>query len=255
MRVITVNLNGIRAAARKGFFDWLKEQKADIVCVQEIKAHLHQIEDPIFSPKGYHTCFFTAQKKGYSGVGIYCREKPDQIITGLGWPTADEEGRYIQVDFGKLSVASLYMPSGTMGEHRQKIKYDFMDRFMKVLKKFQKSKRSYVICGDYNIAHKKIDLKNWKANQYHTGFLPEERAWMDKLFGSAKWLDAFREINKEPDQYTWWSNFGRARENNVGWRLDYQVITPDLKKKIQKVSIYKNKFFSDHAPVIIDYDI
>jgi len=253
IRIITANLNGIRAAARKGFFDWMVKQEADIVCVQEIKAHLHQMEDPAFSPKGYHAYYFTAEKKGYSGVGIYCRKEPDQIITGLGWSTADEEGRYIQADFGSLSVASLYMPSGTMGEHRQKLKYDFMDRFMKVLKKFRQSKRSYIICGDYNIAHKKMDLKNWKANENHTGFLPEERAWMDQLFGSAGWIDAFREINHEPDQYTWWSNFGHAREKNVGWRLDYQVITPDLKSKVNKVSIYKDKFFSDHAPVIIDY--
>jgi exodeoxyribonuclease-3 len=255
MRIITLNLNGIRAAAKKGFFKWMVAQKPDVVCLQEHKAQIHQLEDGVYSPKGYERFFYDAQKKGYSGVGIYTRIKPEKVTCGLGWKHADDEGRYIQVDFKKHSVISLYMPSGTMGEHRQAVKYDFMERFMNVLKKMRNSKRSYIICGDYNIAHKKIDLKNWRSNQNHTGFLPKERVWMDQLFDSVGFVDAFRLLNQEPDQYTWWSHFGRAWENNTGWRLDYQVITPNLKKTVKKVNIYKKERFSDHAPLIIDYAI
>jgi len=255
MRIITLNLNGIRAAARKGFFDWMTAQKPDVVCLQEHKAQVHQLQDSIYFPSGYERYFCDAQKKGYSGVGIYTRVKPKKVTRGLGWIHADDEGRYIQADFDNHSVISLYMPSGSMGEHRQTVKYDFMTKFMKILKQMRDSNRPYIICGDYNIAHKKIDLKNWRANQKHTGFLPEERAWMDELFDSVGFIDAFRLLNQEPEQYTWWSNFGRAWDNNTGWRLDYQVITPNLKMLVKKVSIYKDERFSDHSPVIIDYDI
>lgn len=255
MRIITSNLNGIRSAARKGFFVWLAEQNADVVCLQETKAQLDQLSDPLFHPEGYHTFFFDAHKKGYSGTALYTRQKPLAVKTGLGWPIADLEGRYIEADFGKLVVASLYMPSGTSGDHRQKEKYDFMARFLPILKAIEASGRPFIIGGDWNIAHKQIDLENWKSNQKTTGFLPEERAWMDTLFGEAGWVDAFRVVNQEPKQYTWWSHWGRARENNVGWRIDYQVVTPNLKDKIKAVSIYKGEFFSDHAPLIIDYDL
>jgi len=249
LKIISVNVNGIRAATRKGFFDWLKKQKADVICIQETKAQMDVLGKENFELLGYHHYFHDAEKKGYSGVGIYCRRDPDKIITGLGWPHADEEGRYIQADFGKLSVASLYMPSGSSAEARQKIKFDFMDEYFKVLKKQIKMKRDFIICGDWNIVHKEIDIKNFKSNQKNSGCLPEERAWLDDVFNEIGFVDAFRVVNQKPDQYTWWSNRGRAWDNNVGWRIDYQVVTPNLGKRVQKASIYKKERFSDHAPL------
>ncbi|MCZ6803574.1 MAG: exodeoxyribonuclease III [Proteobacteria bacterium] len=255
MKVISVNVNGIRAAHRKGFFDWIQKQKTDVICIQETKAQVDQLVDEILQPEGYHAYFNDAVKKGYSGTAIYSKKKPDKITDKLGWEVADTEGRYLQADFGKLSIVSLYLPSGSSKEERQLIKYDFLDRFTPILKKMRRQKREYIICGDWNIAHKEIDLKNWKANQKNSGFLPEERAWMDNLFGPVGMVDSFRVINREPDQYTWWSNRGQAWTKNVGWRIDYQVVTPGLKDKIKSVSIYKDERFSDHAPLITEYDL
>ncbi|MCG8379517.1 MAG: exodeoxyribonuclease III [Proteobacteria bacterium] len=255
MKIITVNVNGIRAAHRKGFFDWIPGQKADVICIQETKAQIDQLDKEILQPKGYFACFNDAVKKGYSGVAIYSRIKPDKIKNKLGWTEADDEGRFLQFDFGKLSIVSLYLPSGSSSEERQAIKFDFLDRFMPVLKKMRRQRREFIICGDWNIAHKQIDLKNWRGNQKNSGFLPEERAWMDELFEDVGMVDSFRAINQEPEQYTWWSNRGQAWAKNVGWRIDYQVITPGLKEKIKSVSIYKDERFSDHAPLITDYDL
>lgn len=255
MRVITANLNGIRSAAKKGFFDWMIAQHADVICVQEIKAQEADLQADLFSPEGYHHYFHCAEKKGYSGVGIYSRHKPNNVITGLGWAEADQEGRYIELDFGDLAVASLYLPSGTSGEIRQTIKFGFLELYAKHLLDLRKQQKEYIICGDWNIAHRQIDLKNWRGNQKNSGFLPEERAWMDELLGAMGFIDAFRQINQEPDQYTWWSNRGQAWAKNVGWRIDYQVVTPGLKDAIKSVSIYKDQRFSDHAPLTIDYDV
>jgi len=254
MRVITLNLNGIRSAARKGFFEWMKTKNADILCLQETKTHEQQVSETHQLP-GYQAYFFDAEKKGYSGVAIYSRQQPDKVITGLGWQSADTEGRYIQLNFPHLSVASLYMPSGTTGEVRQAIKFQFLKHYQAVLKKQRRQKREYIICGDWNIAHKPIDLKNWRSNQKHSGFLPEERAWLDFVFVQLGYVDAFRAVNPLPDQYTWWSNRGRAWDNNVGWRIDYQVVTPGLKNKITASEIYKEQRFSDHAPLSIDYNL
>ena len=254
MRIITVNVNGIRAAARKGFFEWLPAQDADVFCIQETKAQEHQLSEEAYWPQGYHCYYFDAEKKGYSGVAIYARQEPDEVITGMGADEFDNEGRYIEARFGKLSVCSLYAPSGSSGDHRQASKDRFLDYFMPYMKDLRKTKREYVICGDWNIAHKEIDLKNWKSNQKNSGFLPHERAWMDELFGSAGFVDAFRVVNQEPDQYTWWSNRGQAWAKNVGWRIDYQVVTPGLREAVQSASIYKDERFSDHAPLIMDYD-
>ena len=253
MRIISVNVNGIRAAARKGFFEWLSAQDADVICIQELKAKQHQITDAIFSPEGYHSFFHEAEKPGYSGVAVYSRHEPDAVTYGFGWPEFDAEGRYLQVDFGDLSIASLYMPSGSSKEERQAVKYDLMDRFRPVLAGMVGSGRSYVICGDWNIAHKKIDIKNWRGNQKNSGFLPEERAWMDDLFDNIGMVDAFRVVNQDADEYTWWSNRGQAWAKNVGWRIDYQVVTPDLRDAVKAASIYRDERFSDHAPLIIDY--
>ncbi len=254
MRVISVNVNGIRAAARKGFFEWLAKQKADMVCIQELKAQVEQLTDDLFYPKGFHCHYFPAEKKGYSGVAIYSKQKPDNISMGLGFDIADSEGRYIQADFGSLSVASLYLPSGSSGDERQQIKFKFMDQFLDKLKAFKRKRREYIICGDWNTVHKEIDIKNFKGNQKNSGCLPEERAWMDDLFNKVGYVDAFREVNKQDEQYTWWSNRGQAWEKNVGWRIDYQIVTPGLKQKIKHDNIYKEHRFSDHAPLIIDYD-
>ena len=255
MRIISVNVNGIRAAYRKNFFTWLQKQDADIVCVQETKAQVDQLNDEIIKPKGYFSYFNSAVKKGYSGVAIYSQIEPEKIIGKIGWKDADIEGRFIQANFGQLSVISLYLPSGSSSEERQAIKFDFLERLTPVLKKMRRQKREYIICGDWNIAHKKIDIKNWKGNQKNSGFLPEEREWMDSLFDDIGMVDAFRVVNQQEEQYTWWSNRGQAWAKNVGWRIDYQVVTPGLKNKIKTASIYKDERFSDHAPLIVDYSI
>ena len=252
-RVITANTNGIRSAAKKGFFTWLETQHADVVCIQETKAQREQLDDALFHPQGYHCYYFDAEKKGYSGTALYAKQKPDQVITGLGWASADTEGRYLQADFGKLSVVSLYLPSGSSSEQAQQKKFDFLACYLPVLKEQINSGRDFILCGDWNIAHKPIDLKNWKSNQKNSGFLPEERAWLDTLFDEIGFVDAFRVINQEENQFTWWSNRGAAWEKNVGWRIDYQIVTPALRNTVQRVEIYKAERFSDHAPLIMDY--
>jgi len=254
MRVITINLNGIRSATKKGFFDWVLTQNADFICVQETRAHVTANPNPTWQPEPYFCYFQDAFKPGYSGVGIYSKYKPQKIITKLGWDTADNEGRYIELEFPNFSIASLYMPSGTSGEMRQGMKYDFLERYFKKLKEIAEGKRDFIIAGDFNIAHKQIDLKNWRSNQNHTGFLPKERAWFDRIIDDLGLVDAFRVINQEAGQYTWWSNFGHAWENNTGWRIDYEIVTKNLKPKITAANIYKDLRFSDHSPLIIDYD-
>jgi exodeoxyribonuclease-3 len=254
MRIITANLNGIRSAASKGFFDWLKRQNADVVCVQEVKAQEADLTPVMLAPRSFRGYFSLAEKKGYAGVGLYCRREPDAVHRGFGSHEHDGEGRYLQADFGKLSVISLYLPSGSAGPHRQESKYRFMDLFLPQLRKLRKNGREYVLCGDWNIAHKEIDLKNWRSNQKNSGFLPEERAWLTKVFDDLGWVDVFRTLNQKPDQYTWWSNRGQAYAKNVGWRIDYQIATPGIAKKAVKERIYKDKKFSDHAPLIIDYE-
>jgi len=252
-RVITANTNGIRSAAKKGFFDWLKAQDADVVCIQETKAQRDQLDDAQFHPQGYHCYYFDAEKKGYSGTALYAKQKPDRITTGLGWTSADTEGRYLQADFGNLSVASLYLPSGSSSEQAQQKKFEFLDLYLPLLTAQVSSGRDYILCGDWNIAHKPIDLKNWKSNQKNSGFLPEERAWLDTLFDELGFVDAFRAVNQEENQFTWWSNRGAAWEKNVGWRIDYQIVTPSLRDAVKRVEIYKAERFSDHAPLIMDY--
>jgi exodeoxyribonuclease-3 len=255
MRIITLNANGIRSAARKGFFEWLGRQDADVVCIQETKAQTDQLADPVFHPHGYHCYYLDAVKKGYSGVALYCRRKPDDVVTGHGSREFDVEGRYIEARFKGLSVVSCYLPSGSSSEERQQAKFRFLAEFMPHLRSLKRKRRDYVLCGDWNIAHKPIDLKNWRSNQKNSGFLPEERAWLDELFGDAAYVDAFREVNSEPDQYTWWSNRGQAWAKNVGWRIDYHVLSPRLRGSVLAADIYKQQRFSDHAPLTIDYDL
>lgn len=252
MKIITANTNGIRAAARKGFFEWLEKQDADVVCIQETKAQVHQLEDEMFHP-GF-SYYHDAVKKGYSGVALYCKKEPDNIIVGMGNDDFDSEGRYIEAQFGNLSVISLYMPSGSAKEERQAFKYRCMDFFMPKMEDMKASGKDYIICGDWNIAHKNEDIKNWKGNKKNSGFLPEERAWLDTLFDDVGFIDGFRELEQPEHSYTWWSNRGQAYANNTGWRIDYHVLSPSMKGTVEKTEIYKDEKFSDHAPLIIDYD-
>ncbi len=253
MRIITLNVNGLRAAARKGFFEWLRRQRADVVCLQEIKIQADQLGAGLGTPQGYHAYFHFADRRGYAGVALLCRRPPERVRRGFGAREHDGEGRYLQADFGPLSIVSLYLPSGSAGPHRQASKYRFMDRFYPHLERLRRDGREYILCGDWNIAHKEIDLKNWRSNQKHSGFLPEERAWLTKVFDELGWVDVFRRLNDKPGQYTWWSNRGRAWEKNVGWRIDYQIATPGIAARAVKERIYKERRFSDHAPLIIDY--
>ena len=254
MQIISLNLNGVRAAAKKGFFEWLAAQSADVVCVQELKAQVADLSADMLAPDSYRGYFHCAAQRGYSGVGIYCRKQPDNVIEGIGIAEIDDEGRFIQADFGNLSIISIYLPSGSSGEHRQVAKFFFMEKFYPVLKTLITSGREIILCGDWNIAHKEIDLKNWRSNQKNSGFLPEERAWLSNVLHDIGFVDVFRQINTESDQYTWWSNRGQAWANNVGWRIDYQIATPAIAQTARNVSIYKAERFSDHAPLIIDYD-
>jgi len=254
MRIITINVNGIRAAERKGFFSWLKKQNADVVCLQEIKAQEDQLDER-FYPDDMHIYYHPAERKGYSGTALYCKNKPDRVHYS-DWDDINFEGRLIQADFGNLTVASIYLPSGSSKEERQTFKMEFIcDRFLPYLSNLQKNGRKYVFCGDWNIAHKKIDLKNWRGNQKNSGFLPEERAWLDTLYNEVGYIDAFREINTEEFQYTWWSNRGQAWLNNTGWRLDYHVVSANLAGTATYAEIYKEERFSDHAPLIMDFSI
>lgn len=253
MRVISLNVNGIRSAARKGFYAWLRRQQADVVCLQETRARLDQLTERLYWPPSFRCFYYPADKPGYSGVALYARTEPDAVIQGWGWPDIDIEGRWIEARFGGLSVVSLYLPSGSSSEQRQGVKFDLMKRLTPFFERLRSDGRDYILCGDWNIAHTKADIKNWRGNQKNSGFLPEERAWLDKLFGPMGWVDGFRVVNQRDDQYTWWSNRGQAWANNVGWRIDYQVVTPGLRDRITAARIYRDRRFSDHAPLILDY--
>jgi len=257
MRVITVNVCGVRSATKKGLFRWLAGQKADVICLQETRAQEEQRAglDAELVGAGYHGFFSDAVRKGYAGVALYSRQKPKEIVRGFGEPEFDQEGRYLEARFDGVAVVSLYLPSGSAGPERQASKFRFLDAFLPHLKQLRRRKFPYVLCGDWNIAHKPIDLKNWKSNQKNSGFLPEERAWLDGVFGKAGYVDAFRVVNQEPDQYTWWSNRGQAYAKNVGWRIDYQVISAPLADTVRSASIYKDERFSDHAPLTLDYKL
>ena len=255
MRIISFNANGVRSAANKGFFDWFPAQNADVLCLQETKAQEHQLGDSLFRPSGYTALFRDAStKKGYSGVAIYCKRQPDEVRTGLGWAAFDEEGRYIEARFGELSVISLYLPSGSSAEVRQQFKFEVMDWIRPKFAEMLASGRKYVICGDWNIAHTAMDIRNAKSNEKNSGFLPEERDWMSMLIEQDGWVDAYRALKPQAQDYTWWSQRGAARANNVGWRIDYQMVSPNLKAALRDCSIAAEPKFSDHAPFIVDYE-
>ncbi len=261
MIITTFNVNGIRAACRKGFGEWFKSQQPDIVCLQEIRAEESEIPHEIVNPTNYHAHFFAAEKKGYSGVALLSKIKADNIQKGFQSPEFaefDSEGRFLSARFGKLQVISLYLPSGSAGDYRQESKMRFLFAFLPYLKNAfetaQNKGESLIFCGDFNIAHNAIDLKNWKSNQKNSGFLPEERAWMSEVL-KLGFVDVFRHLYPaETDCYTWWSNRGKARENNVGWRIDYQLATPDIAKTAQKAWVLREPRYSDHAPLSVFYN-
>lgn len=263
MRVISLNLNGIRAAANKGLYAWLPRQEADLICLQELKAQAADLSPEMRNPPGYHGYFHYAEKKGYSGVGMYARRQADHIVEGLGMADIDSEGRYLELRYANLRVISLYLPSGSSSEERQAAKFSFMARFRPHLEALAKSGDEVILCGDWNIAHREIDLKNWKSNQKNSGCLPEERDWLngfcadrselEDLSAHRGWVDAYRALHPDGQDYTWWSNRGAARANNVGWRIDYQLVTPGLRDRLAGCSIHRDDRFSDHAPFTVDY--
>ncbi len=259
LKIVTLNLNGIRSATRKGWLDWLATQDADIVCVQELKAQDADLSAEM-RQVGYLTGHFHyAEKKGYSGVGIYVRRAPERVIAGIGVAEFDAEGRYLRADWPGLSVISLYVPSGSSSPERQAAKFRFMDVFYPHLAALRaeakQTDREIVICADWNIAPTAIDLKNWKSNQKNSGFLPEERVWIERVKAELGWTDAYRLIHPdaEGEAYTWWSNRGQAWAKNVGWRIDYQLATPGLASAARQAIVYKEQRFSDHAPLMVDY--
>lgn len=254
MRIITCNVNGLRSAERKGFVRWLaRAEPWDVVCVQEIKCAQEDIPRSLKTPRKSHGSFHHAQRKGYSGVAVYSKH-PHRAVPGFGHVEFDAEGRYLEADFGKLAVISVYMPSGSSSPERQASKFRFLDAFLPHLESLVKRGREVVLCGDWNIAHQPIDLRNWRSNQKNSGFLPEERAWLSRVFEELGFVDVFRRVDARPEQYTWWSNRGQSWAKNVGWRIDYQIATPGIAATARAASIYRNRRFSDHAPLVIDYD-
>ncbi|ODC04805.1 exodeoxyribonuclease III [Terasakiispira papahanaumokuakeensis] len=251
MKIINLNVNGIMQAVDKGFLDWLSAQDADVVCVQDIQAKSYELPDEVYQPEGYEGYFFDAEQDHFSGVGIYCRRMPKAIMTGLGFELADREGRFMQADFDKVSVASFLMPSGENPAEKQL----FMEQYLEFLRKLRRKRREYIICGTWNIAHKTIDLADWQSNQNSIGFSPEERAWMDQVFGPLGYIDTFREINRDADAYTFWPAGNDDRLRSEGWRVDYQVVGPNLQKAIKRAWIDDSVKFSNHAALVVEYDL
>lgn len=255
MRIISYNVNGIRAAIRKGFIDWLKTSPADVICLQELKANEEDIDRVAIESAGYRPYFFSAQKKGYSGVGILSKIEPENVAYGHGNELSDFEGRVLRADFGNTTLISVYFPSGTSGEQRQSYKYIWLDEFLEYLNDLKKTRPKLIVCGDYNIAHNEIDIHNPKGNKKTSGFLPEERAWFDKFFENG-FVDSFRYLNKEPHQYSWWSVMRPStRLDNKGWRIDYINVTENLKEQIKEVKILPDVKHSDHCPVYLKIEL
>jgi exodeoxyribonuclease-3 len=253
LRIVNLNVNGIRSAASKGLFRWVRRVEPDVVCLQEVKADEVDIPETLRYPGGMQGFFHCAQKRGYSGAALYAVKEPRSIRLGFGSPEFDVEGRYVEAEFRDVTIISVYFPSGSSGPDRQAAKYRFLAEFAPHLAQLRASGREIVFCGDINIAHREIDLKNWRSNRKNSGFLPEERAWLSDVFDGNGWVDVFRRLNDRPEQYTWWSNRGQAWAKNVGWRIDYQIATPGMASRARRAEIYTARRFSDHAPLTIDY--
>ncbi|MFA9486701.1 exodeoxyribonuclease III [Moraxella haemolytica] len=257
LRVISINVNGLRAAEKKGLFDWLAQSEADVVCMQETRITHEQWTDK-FKPDGWYAHLFPAERAGYAGTAIYSRLPIISISRGLGFELADSQGRFITAEFDlgldkPVFISSLYLPSGSSGDDAQARKDLFLNKYKTILKNWRDEDKSVIICGDYNIVHKRIDIKNWSGNQKASGCLPHERAWLDHIYDRLGYVDTFRVVRKESEVYSWWSNRGQARAKNVGWRIDYQACSPDWKDRTVGAWVYKDTWFSDHAPVVIDY--
>ena len=251
MKIISYNVNGIRAAVRKGFIDWLKVANPDVICLQEIKANKEQLDLQLFEDAGYkYHYWFSAEKKGYSGVAILSKTEPNQVIYGADFDLASSEGRIIQADFDSVSVVSLYLPSGT-NDLRLDLKFEFMDNFFRYIDTLKKENPNLVVCGDYNICHQEMDIHNPKGLKNVSGFLPEERQWMSKFIEN-DFIDSFRELNPNKVQYSWWSYRANARNNNKGWRLDYLMATKNLQHRLQRAYILPEAKHSDHCPVVLE---
>jgi len=251
MKIISYNVNGIRAAIKKDWVKWLKATKADVVCIQETKANAEQVDMEAIQKLGYEDYWFSAEKKGYSGVCILTKKTPDHVEYGMGIKKYDFEGRVIRADYGDISVLSVYMPSGSSGDVRQAFKMEWLRDFFKYIKKLEKVRKKLIICGDYNICHKAIDIHNPKSNKNSSGFLPEEREWMDK-FTEHGFIDSFRHFNSEPHNYTWWSYRAGARGKNLGWRIDYIMTSKNLENKLKKSGILSEAVHSDHCPLFLE---
>ncbi len=252
-KIISYNVNGIRAAMTKGFMDWLKTVNPDIVCIQETKAQPDQIPVFEFQEAGYHTYAFSAQKKGYSSVAILSKIEPDNVIYGMGIEKYDNEGRFLRADFGDISVVSVYHPSGSSGDERQAFKMVWYEDFTNYIEELKKSRPNLILCGDYNVCHKAIDIHDPVRNATSSGFLPEERAWMESFLQTG-FIDSFRYFNNQPKNYTWWSYRANARSKNLGWRIDYQLITKSLEKQLKRAVILPDAMHSDHCPIMIEID-
>ncbi len=253
MKIISYNVNGIRAAMKKEFITWLKAANPDVLCLQEIKANEDQIDTQAFKDAGYeYQYYFSAQKKGYSGVAIISKTQPDHIEYGTGIESMDFEGRNIRADYGDVSIMSMYLPSGT-NDDRLSFKYKYMEEFLEYSKELRKERPNLIVCGDYNICHNAIDIHNPKGLKNTSGFLPEEREWMDRLVASG-FVDTFRMFNDEPDQYSWWSYRGGSRARNKGWRLDYHMASDAMKDRVKRAVILQSAVHSDHCPVVVEIE-
>lgn len=252
-RIVTYNVNGIRAAVSKGLMAWMEEVQPDILCLQETKAQPEQIPQLEFEAMGYKTYWFSAKKKGYSGVALLCRQEPDQVVSGMGLPVYDDEGRFIRADFGDVSVVSVYHPSGSSGEERQDFKMNWLEDFTLYVNELKKERPRLILSGDYNICHKPVDIHDPVRNATSSGFLPEEREWMDRFLGTG-FIDAFRVFNQEPQQYTWWSYRANARAKNLGWRIDYHMVSENLRNSLKHSEILPSALHSDHCPCVLEVD-
>ncbi len=253
MKIASINVNGIREAVERGFLDWLADQDADVVCVQNLKAKSFELDDSILYPEGYEGYFLDAEQDGFSGVGIYCRKIPKAIMYGLGFEQCDSEARFLQADYDRFSIATFLMPDGSDYAAKQ----SFMAQYQEYLSKMARKRREYIICGTWHIAHKTLDLANWADNQTTPGFKPEERAWMDQVFGPTGFIDTFREVNRDGDEYTWWPELDQdvPRSRQEGWRLDYQVVGPNFRRHVVDAWIDREATFSQYAPLIVEYDL
>jgi len=255
LKIISLNLNGIRSATSKGFLSWIERSNPDVVCLQEVRAGRDGLG--LQAPNGYFPIWHLPERPGYSGVGIWTKKEPNRIETGMGGKDADPEGRILSADFGSLRIASAYIPSGSSGEERQAFKMKFLARFRRWMGRQKRQKKNVLVCGDFNIAHTEKDLRNWRGNKKNSGFLPEERSWMDRLLRLGGWADVYRSLHPatEGEGYTWWSNRGRAREKNVGWRIDYQIATPEIAQLAKTSHAHQSVRFSDHAPLSVEFSL